>query len=37
VALDRDHFSILDELERPDGALTGLMCELAETSPAPAP
>src|SRR5262245_18851578 len=37
VALDRDHFSILDELERRDGALTRLVCELAGTSPAPAP
>jgi acetyl esterase/lipase len=31
----RDHFSILDELHRPDGALTGAVCRLVDRPAAP--
>jgi len=31
---DRDHFSILDELEQPGGALTAAVCELTGVEPA---
>jgi hypothetical protein len=32
--LGRDHFSILDELHRPDGALTAAVCRLVDRSTA---